>query len=259
MLMYLEKYQLEDKVVVINGGARGIGYACAEAFAECGATLVLSDIIPEVESSAQQLREEKQVEATAHIVDLTSTSQVNAMAATIQQLHQKVDVVVNSQGIGGAGQVSESLQDESWNKTMSINLDSVFWCCRVFGNIMFRHGTGSIVNLGSMSGIVVNNGFTQAAYNASKAAVHQLTRSLAVEWARKGVRVNAVAPTYIATEMTRGATQKPDILARMKEATPQNRIGEPHEIASAVLFLGSDASSLMTGSVLVVDGGFTCW
>ena len=257
--MYLEKYQLKDKVVVINGGARGIGYACAEAFAECGASLVLTDVLPKVNDSARQLREERQVKATAYVADLTSTSQVNSLAATIQQTHQKVDILVNSQGIGGTGIKSESLEDESWNKTIGINLDSVFWCCRAFGNIMLRQGTGSIVNLGSMSGIVVNNGFPQAAYNASKAAVHQLTKSLAVEWARRGVRVNAVAPTYIATEMIRGGVEKPEILAKMKEATPQNRIGEPHEIASAVLFLGSEASTLMTGSVLVVDGGFTCW
>ena len=257
--MYLEKYKLTGKVVVINGGARGIGYACAEAFAECGAALVLSDILPEVEASAQRLREERKVEATAHIVDLTSTRQVDSLAATIQQTHQKVDIVVNSQGIGGNGIRGEALQDESWNKTIDINLNSVFWCCRAFGNIMLAQERGSIVNLGSMSGIVVNNGFSQAAYNASKAAVHQLTKCLAVEWASRGVRVNAVAPTYIATDMTKKGLERPEILAKMKEATPQNRIGESHEIASAVLFLGSEASSLMTGGVLVVDGGFTCW
>ena len=256
--MYLEKYNLKGKVVVINGGARGIGYACAEAFAECEATLVLTDILPEVEASAQRLQTETQAQATAHVADLTDTARVNALAAAIQETHHRVDIVVNSQGIGGSGVPTETMPDEVWNRTMGVNLNSVFWCCRAFGDLMLAQGQGSIVNLGSMNGFVVNK-WPQAEYNATKAAVHQLTKSLAVEWALRGVRVNAVAPTYIKTDMTKPGREKPEILAMMVEGTPQNRIGEPHEIASAVLFLGSEAASLMTGSILVVDGGFTCW
>lgn len=256
--MYLEKYNLQNKVVVINGGARGIGYACAEAFAECGASLVLTDILPEVEAAAQRLEKEKQVQATAHITDLTSTQQVNSLATSIQRTHQRVDIVVNSQGIGMA-MLAEEMPEEAWNKMIDVNLNSVFWCCRAFGKIMLAQGQGSLVNLGSMYGVVASNPLTHAHYNSSKAAVHLLTKSLAVEWARRGVRVNAVAPTYIATEMTKGALENQEVVAVWKATTPQNRIGEPHEIASAVLFLGSEAASLMTGSILVVDGGYTSW
>ena len=143
------------------------------------------------------------------------------------------------------------------NKTIDINLNSVFWSCRAFGKIMINQGSGSIINIGSMSGMIVNYGLSQSEYNTSKAGVHMLTKSLAVEWAKRGVRVNAVAPGYIKTEMSKPAYENPEQFKVMTEMTPQNRMGETHEIASTVLFLGSDASSFMNGSILVADGGFT--
>jgi NAD(P)-dependent dehydrogenase (short-subunit alcohol dehydrogenase family) len=257
--MYLEMYNLKNKVAVINGGARGIGYACAEALAECGANIVLTDISSEVENSAQKLIEEKKVKVTAYVKDLTKSSQVNELAASVKDTYEKIDILVNSQGLGGKHQPAEIMEDEVWRKTIDVNLNSIFWCCRAFGNIMLEQGKGSIVNIGSMSGIIANKNIIQAEYYTSKAGVHHLTKALAVEWASRGVRVNAVAPTYIATEMTKNSRQNLEILDAWKESNPINRIGEPHEIAAAVLFLGTEAASLMTGSILVVDGGHTCW
>ena len=256
-MFYLEKYNLKEKVVVINGGARGIGYACAEAFAECGATIVLADILPEVEASAYKLKDNKNIRVDSKVIDLTYSEQIKTFADSVLESHQKVDILVNSQGIGGSLINAEEMTDESWNKTIDINLNSVFWSCRAFGKIMINQGSGSIINIGSMSGLIVNYGLSQSEYNTSKAGVHMLTKSLAVEWAKRGVRVNAVAPGYIETEMTRPGYENPEQFKVMTEMTPQNRMGETHEIASTVLFLGSDASSFMTGIILVADGGFT--
>lgn len=255
--MYLDKYNLKGKVAVINGGARNIGFACAEAFAECGAAITLTDILPQVEKSAQKLLD-RGVMATAHVLDLTNSDQVNEVIQKIRSEHERIDIVVNNAGIA-FNTPAEEMTDEEWHKVVDINLNSMFWCNRAFGKVMLEQGSGSMVNVGSMSGIASNKPQPQSHYNATKAAVHMLTKSLAGEWARRGVRVNAVAPTYIATEMTKKGMENPEWFPTWLEMTPMNRVGEVHEIASAVLFLGSEASSLMTGSILVVDGGYTVW
>ena len=143
--------------------------------------------------------------------------------------------------------------------SIDVNLNGVFWCCRAFGRGMLARGRGSIVAIGSMSGIIVNRPQEQASYNASKAAVHHLVKSLAAEWASRGVRVNAVAPTYIDTPMTRYGMQDEVLRQAWLSATPMGRIGRPEEVAAIVRFLASDDSSLMTGSVVVADAGYTCW
>ena len=140
-----------------------------------------------------------------------------------------------------------------------MNLNGVFWCCRAFGRHMLAAGRGSIVNIGSMSGFIVNRPLAAAYYNVSKAAVHQLTKSLAAEWGARGVRVNAVAPTYIDTSMTALAKTNKAMFDAWIDGTPMARMGEPDEIAAVVLFLASDAASLMTGSIVLADGGYTCW
>ena len=149
--------------------------------------------------------------------------------------------------------------DADWRRVLDVDLDGVFWCARAFGRTMVARGRGAIVNVGSMAGDIVVHPQGQPAYNAAKAAVHMLTKSLAAEWAKNGVRVNAVAPGYTATELTLLGRSKPDWFQMWLDRTPMGRLGEPDEIAAAVLFLASDASSFMTGSVVTVDGGYTCW
>jgi NAD(P)-dependent dehydrogenase (short-subunit alcohol dehydrogenase family) len=151
------------------------------------------------------------------------------------------------------------LTDEHWRNVIDVNLNGLFWCCRAFGRPMLAAGRGSIVNIGSMSGYIVNKPQPQAQYNASKAGVHHLTKSLAAEWGARGVRVNAVAPTYINTPMTAYAKQNKAMFDTWMSSTPMGRMGEVDEIAAVVLFLASDAASLMTGSIVVADGGYTCW
>ena len=142
---------------------------------------------------------------------------------------------------------------------IDVNLNGLFWCCRAFGHYMLKRRSGAIVNIGSMSGIIVNKPQEQSYYNASKAAVHHLTKSLGAEWATRGVRVNAVAPTYINTPLTAFARSNEAMFNTWMEMTPMGRMGEVDEITSVVLFLASDAASLLTGSVIVADGGYTCW
>jgi NAD(P)-dependent dehydrogenase (short-subunit alcohol dehydrogenase family) len=183
----------------------------------------------------------------------------NAAAARVLKDKGRVDVLVCNAGIARSETPAEDLTDEHWLNVIDVNLNGLFWCCRAFGRPMLAAGRGSIVNIGSMSGYIVNKPQPQAQYNASKAGVHHLTKSLAAEWAPRGVRVNAVAPTYINTPMTVYAKQNKTMFDTWMDYTPMARMGEVDEIAAVVLFLASDAASLMAGSIVVADGGYTCW
>ncbi len=258
--MYLEKLKLDGKVAVVTGAAQGIGAACAQALGEAGAHVVVLDLRQEgVDASVAQL-ESLGIKASGAVMDVTKSDQVDSAATQILQDHGRIDVLVNNAGVAQSDVRAEDTSDEHWRFHMDVNLDGLFWCCRAFGRAMLEQGSGSIINIGSMSGIIVNKPQPQAFYNASKAAVHQLTKSLAAEWGERGVRVNAVAPTYIETPLTKfGMTQAPEMYKTWLEMTPMKRVGQPDEIASVVHFLASDAASLMTGSIVVADAGYCCW
>jgi NAD(P)-dependent dehydrogenase (short-subunit alcohol dehydrogenase family) len=257
--MYLEKFRVDGRVAVVTGGGQGIGFACAEALGEAGATVVLVDLDQQrVEAAAEKLRS-MGLRAFGERLDVTNPADIAEMARRCRAEHGVVDILVNNAGLAISEKPAETMTDAVWRKHMDVNLDGVFYCCREFGAAMLEAGRGSIVNMGSMSGFVVNKPQEQSAYNASKAAVHHLTKSLAAEWASRGVRVNAVAPTYIATPLTLFGKEKPEMFQTWLDMTPMGRLGEPEEVASTVLFLASDASSLLTGSVILADGGYTCW
>jgi len=257
--MYLERFKLDGRTAVVTGGAQAIGLACVEALAEAGAHVVIADRNPAAGKEAKAALAKRGVKVDFIEMDVTDSSAVDAAAAQVFKDRGRVDILVCNAGIARSDTAAEDLTDEHWLNVLDVNLNGLFWCCRAFGRLMLAAGRGSIVNIGSMSGVIVNKPQPQAYYNASKAAVHHLTKSLAAEWGARGVRVNAVAPTYINTPLTALGKTNKAMLAAWIDGTPMARIGEPDEIAAVVMFLASDAASLMTGSIVLADGGYTCW
>ena len=259
MMDYRNQLNLEGEVAVITGGGRGIGLEAAKALGSCGARIVLLDLdAAALDAAAQSLRAAGVAQVATRQLDVTDPSAVEAAAAAVVAEAGKVDILVNSAGIARLNSALDT-PDEEWRQVMDINVNGVYWASRAFGRHMVARKKGSIVNLGSMSGLIVNRPQTAASYMVSKGAVHMMTKALAVEWAPMGVRVNALAPGYVATDMTLKMRDRPELFNVWMEMTPMARCGEPQEIASAILFLASPASSYVTGAILSIDGGYTAW
>jgi NAD(P)-dependent dehydrogenase (short-subunit alcohol dehydrogenase family) len=257
--MYLDKYDLAGRTAFVTGGGRGIGLASAAALLEAGATVVISDIDPHVLEAGRAELAAAGHAVEAVVLDVADAAAVARVAAETNARHGAVDILIANAGIAWPDTPGEEMADDVWLKVVDIDLNGTFWSCREFGRPMLARGRGAIVTVGSMSGFISNKPQRQAHYNAAKAGVHHMTRSLAGEWAERGVRVNAVAPTYVDTVMSNLSFDDPARMPIWMEGTPMRRPARPDEVASAILFLASDASSASTGTVLLVDCGYTVW
>lgn len=256
--MYLEKYDLRGRTAFVTGGGRGIGLCAAEALLEAGARVIVSDVDAALLDLAKAALSGKGAIDTL-VLDISDSIAVAAAAKMANDRHGGADILIANAGIAWPDTPGEAMSDEAWRKVVDIDLNGAYWSCREFGRAMLERGRGSIVTVGSMSGIISNKPQRQVHYNAAKAAVHHMTKSLAGEWGERGVRVNCVAPTYVDTAMSRGAFSDPTLYPVWMEMTPMKRVARPDEIASAILFLASDASSAMTGAIVGVDCGYTIW
>ena len=252
----LELFRMDGKKAIVTGGARGIGRASALAFAEAGADVTVIDILDSSETC--RMIEEFGVKAYSVKADLTDEAQVDAAIAKAKEYMGAINVAHVNAGIAYCVRC-EDMTFEEWKKVTAIDLDAVFLCCRAIGRIMIADGTGgSIVCTGSMSGTIVNYPQEQVAYNAAKAGVIHLVKSLACEWAKHSIRVNCISPGYICTDMTPANTNMAwqNIWYSM---SPMKRMGTPQEMAAGVLYLASDAATFTTGANLEMDGGYICY
>ena len=251
-------FDLTGKTALITGAGRGIGLATARKLAGAGADIIIAEFVQEIGRSAAAEIEALGRRSLFVEVDVRDPDSVNEMTATALAAFPQIDILVCNAGIAQAV-AAEECSDDDWLNMIATNLNGVFWCCRAIGRHMLERGSGAIVNLASMSGMIVNKPQPQSHYNAAKAAVILLTKSLGAEWADRGVRVNCVSPGYIGTEMTKEGMSVEEWNVVWHEMTPMGRVGTPEEIANAIHYLASPAASFATGTNLVVDGGYTSW
>jgi len=265
-MSYLDDiFGLAGKRAVVTGAAGGIGGACANALAAAGAHLVLADITgaeDRLHQRAKELADEHGVTVTTSLTDVTSPAEVERMMAQSVQDLGGLDVVFSNAGVITGGHADVDIDYEQWRRNVEVNLNGMFLVGREAARTMIAQGTGgSIINTASMSGMIVNDIMDAtrggSAYAAAKAGVIQLTKSQATQWVASGIRVNAISPGYVESGIHQGIPQS--VLDYCARRTPMKRFGTVDEVAGALLYLAGDASSFVTGTNLVVDGGYTCW
>ena len=251
-------FDLSKRIAVVTGASSGLGVQFAHALARMGATVVLLARREEkLKAVAEEIEKEHGTKASYQVCDVTDSKTVAAAAEKIMADFGRIDIAVNCAG-GGNCAWTEELTDEMWHKTMDMNLNGLFYCCREFGKAMIKNKYGRIINISSMLGSIGMDpefGMGIAEYAASKGAVNNLTRQLAVEWARFGITVNAIAPGFFASEVSPVGNEKFDKFLKAK--CPMLREGHPGELETALAFLAADESSYVTGQIVGVDGGWT--
>lgn len=252
----LDIFSLEGRIAVVTGSARGIGEAISWQLGQMGAHVVMADMLDVVDETARQLASEG-LSTESERVDVTSTASVHELADRVREKHGRIDIVVANAGVAYES-TTEEHDDETWRRVMDINLDGVFRTTRAFGNIMLDQGKGSIIAISSIAGVKAVRPEIHAGYDVSKAGVAHLCKVVGVEWAKSGVRVNAVGPGYTNTEMLqRVGIEQPEVMSRWIDDIPMGRLLEPSEIAQTVGFLASDAASGITGQLVMTDAGYS--
>ncbi len=250
-------FSLDDRVAVVTGAASGIGHRIALGLAEAGAHVGLLDLPgSDLEGTAKEV-EALGRRALALPADVTRADELTGAVTRVETELGPLRLAVNCAGIANAAP-AEDMDLAQWQRVIDVNLTGVFLSCQAEARVMLSHREGSIVNIASMSGVIVNRGLLQAHYNASKAAVIHLSKSLAMEWCRRGIRVNSISPGYTATPMN----TRPEVADQVKQfeaETPLGRMATVDELVGPTVFLVSDAASFCTGVDLLVDGGFVCW
>lgn len=250
-------FGLDGGVALVTGASSGIGQTIALALGRAGVAVGCG-----ARSAARAAQTVRQIvaaggRATALEWDVTDPEQAGSAVAAVEQAFGRLSLAVNNAGVG-AGTPALEMAPAQWQSVFDTNVSGVFYACQAEARAMSAHGRGAIVNIASISATIANRNLTQAQYNASKAAVVHLTKSLAVEWAPLGIRVNAVSPGYTLTPMNR-RPEVAELVAEFADTTPLGRLAEPAEIAGPVLFLLGPAASYITGVDLLVDGGYCCW
>lgn len=256
----LDMFDLGGHVALVTGASRGLGFAMAEGLANAGADLAVWDVLSDELSEAAEQLQITGVEVHSAAVDVTDEAAVKAAAGEIIDRFGRLDILVNNAGIT-TGSPFEALEASDWERVLGVNLGGLFHCSKWTARHMIESGDGgSIINIASISGLVGNRGGNNSHYCATKGGVIALTRSLAVEWAPHKIRVNAIAPGYFVTPMTdRLKKRDAEFYQELIDRVPLGRIGDPPDLAGAVVYLASRASAFVTGNVLVVDGGYTAW
>ncbi len=248
--MALERFRVDGRVAVVTGGANGIGLACCRLLAEAGARVVVVDRDAEAAAAAAQGFDG----GLAFGLDVADAQAVQRQFAAIAGQAGRIDILVNNAGMAIRKPSLELAVDE-WDQVVAVNLTGAFVCAREAARHM-PAASGCIVNLASIMGLSGGGLYPNISYQTTKGGLVNMTRALAVEWAARGIRVNAVAPTWTRTGFIGALESSPELMERIREVTPLGRLAEPQEVAHAVLFLASPAASMVTGHVLAVDGGF---
>jgi len=255
----MDKFDLRGRCSIVTGAAMGLGKAMAEALAEAGSDIVIADINMEAAEATAAELSRIGTRVTAMRCDVTNPDQAEQLSESVLETFGRIDVLINNAGIAKHVKI-EDMKIEDWRTIMDVNLNSVFIMSQIVGRVMIRQKKGSIINIASMSGLIVNTPQCQCAYNVSKAGVIMLTKSLASEWAEHGIRVNSIAPGYMKTELTRPYFEgNGEMVQRWMDLSPMKRPGTPDELQGIALYLASDSSSFVTGAVFSIDGGYTVW
>lgn len=253
----LDAFRLDGKVAVVTGSSRGIGRAIAGGFAGTGARVVVNGRNYEgVQAAADEIRAQGG-DVLPVVADVSHAESVDQLFASVMESYGRVDVLVNNAGISPVYKRAEDVLGAEWDAVIETNLKGMFLCAQAAGRLMLAQGAGTIVNMSSIGGSAALARLV--AYCVAKAGIEQMTRVLAVEWAQRGVRVNAIAPTWVETDLARGVLENPRLSEWVAQQTPMGKAAQPEDIVGAALYLASDASRFVTGHILRVDGGWTAW